>query len=119
MSEIWKYKSVKKWLIKPNGEKRYKPTTEKANLRCLEEWCKILGKTPDELVNVNAKEAREEAWRIAVELKIKGKSNSIIDQHMSKLHQFLSFNGVEEFPYGETLRIWRLKKKEKEVRKRK
>ena len=98
--ELTDYKSVQNWLIKLNGEKRYKPSTEKANLECLDFWCTRLNKTPDELIPSNLEEAQRNQEKIMGHLLIegKGKVNRIL-QHTTKYHAFCEYNGFS-FPYG-------------------
>jgi len=55
---IERYPVVKRWFLKPNGERRNKFVTEKRNLECLDLWCSLLNKNPDELVPSNLKEAK-------------------------------------------------------------
>ena len=48
---IRRYKSIRNWFIRPNGERRYKPTTERMYIKRMEIWCNLTRKTPDELAN--------------------------------------------------------------------
>ena len=98
---IQKYPSVRNWFLKRNGERRYKPVTEKANLECLELWCRLLNKNPDELVPSNLKEAELIQTKIIAKLLepplyVK---ESVILQHTTKYHSFCRFN-LFKFPYG-------------------
>lgn len=99
--ELTDYKSVQNWLIKPNGERRYKPVTEKANLECLELWCSLLNKNPDELVPSNLEEAEAIQRKILAKLlePSLGLKESGILQHTTKYHSFCRFN-LFKFPYG-------------------
>lgn len=97
---IRKYPSVKKWFLKPDGERRYKPTTERANIKCLELWCTLLNKNPDQLVPSNLEEAEVIQRKIVGMLHLKTSlgENGIL-QHTTKYHSFCRHNGFD-FPYG-------------------
>lgn len=49
MKKIEEYASIQKWFIKPSGERRYTPSTEKQYIEYMKLWCSLTGKTPDEL----------------------------------------------------------------------
>lgn len=98
--ELTDYKSVQNWLIEPSGKRHYKPTTEKANLECLEFWSTRLNKTPDELIPSNLEEAQRNQEKIVGHLLIEGlgTANKIL-QHTTKYHAFCGCNGFS-FPSG-------------------
>lgn len=50
--EIEKYESVKKWLIKPNGERRYDASTELEYVPLLKTFCEHLQMKPHQLAKV-------------------------------------------------------------------
>lgn len=47
---ILKYSSIRKWFLKPNGERCYTPATEKQYIQYMKLWCSLADKTtPDKL----------------------------------------------------------------------
>lgn len=105
--ELTDYKSVQNWLIKSNGERRYKDKTEERNLEYLAKWIKFLNKTPDEMVNVSDEEAYHEVTIITAELLKSGAKQSAFQEHSYKFRVFLRYNGVKLKRYDTMRAVWR------------
>jgi len=86
------YEVVRNWFLKPNGERRYKPTTEKQYIQYMELWCKLTDMTPGQLANcVDVDEVRgiiAEGLREKCHLSVR----SVI-YRLHPLNSFWKYNG--------------------------
>ena len=86
------YKSVQAWFT----AKQYKERTKKIYLRYMSIFCRLLHKTPDQLANVNSKEALEIQVQLAEAMKNELQLRDLsITQRLNALHSFWRANNVQ------------------------
>ncbi|MCW4055094.1 MAG: hypothetical protein NWE84_09315 [Candidatus Bathyarchaeota archaeon] len=86
------YESIRKWF----SSKSYEATTESVYLKYMAIMCGLLHKTPDQLANVNSKEALELQVELVGAMKGELKlTNRSITQRINALHSFWRANNVQ------------------------
>jgi hypothetical protein len=86
------YKSVKNWF----SVREYEKQTEITYIGYIATFCGLLGRNPDELVNVTSEEALKMQQRLATLMKEElGLREYSITQRINALHSFWRSNGVQ------------------------
>ncbi len=86
-----RYESIRNWFIKPNGERRYTPATEKQYIEYMKLYQQFTGKTPDELAN--CEDVDKMRGIIADGLRAKPLKICSVTYRLHPLNSFWRYNG--------------------------